>query len=352
MKKHYSNITVKELSNSEVEVLGEISAEFLEENFKTSLKKISKNLELPGFRKGHVPESMALEKYAEMNILQDAAEECLEAEYAKIIEEKEIRVIGQPQVTLRKLARNNPLEFSMTIAVVPEIKLPNYKKLAKENSIQDTPEVTDKEVDDVILEIRKQHAHSEMHKSGELKDENHAPLEEKDLPELTEDIITSLGNFADLSDLKNKIKENLLLDKQKKSKEKKRLAILDAIIDATPIEVPEILIDSELDKMMAQFEDDVARAGIPFDDYMKNIGKGRPEMKGEWRETAIKKAKVQLILSKIADEEKITPDGDDIRNEAEKILMVHRDADPLRVRVYVGMMMTNEKVLEFLESQG
>lgn len=351
MKKHFSNIKVEKLPASSVEITGEISSEFLEEHFQKSLKKISETIELPGFRKGHVPPDMVLQKYGEMNILEDAAESALQDEYAPIIESEKISVIGHPRVTLRKLARNNPLEFGITVAVVPELNLPDYKKLAKKHSTEDLAVVTDEDVDTVILEIRKHHTHNEMHKTGEFKDENHAPLEEKDLPALTDDIVKALGDFKDVEDLKIKIKENLLQDKKTKAKEKKRLSILDAILEETKVEIPDVLVESELDKMMAQFEDDVARAGISFDDYIKNIGKGRPEMRIEWRETAVKKAKVQLILSKIAEEEKITPEGDDIRNEAEKILMVYKDADPLRVRVYVGMMMTNEKVLQFLESQ-
>jgi len=188
-----------------------------------------------------------------------------------------------------------------------------------------------------------------MHDNGTFTDEKHTPLEEKDLEPLTDEFAKKLGDFTDLEDLKKKIAENLQKEKETKAKEKYRLSILDVIINETQIEIPHILIESELDKMMAQFEDDITRAGMTFDNYTKHIGKEKTEMRVEWRETALKKAKVQLLLTKIAEVEKIAPDTNDILNESEKILMVHKDADPLRVRVYVAMMMTNEKVLEFLE---
>ena len=350
MKKHYSNITINKLPLSQVEILGEISADFLEEKFNTALKKIALRAELPGFRKGHVPPHVVLQRMGEMETLEEAAELALEEEYSKIIEGEKLRVVGQPEVSIRKLARCNPLEFGMTVAVVPEVDLPGYKKLIK-NISRDTGPITveQNEIDAVLFEVREKATHKMMHDNGTFTDEKHPPLEEKDLEPLTDEFAKKLGDFSNLEDLKKKVGENLQKEKEMKAKEKRRLSILDMIITETPIDVPVILIESELDKMMAQFEDDITRAGMTFDDYIKNIGKDKTQMRAEWRETALKKAKVQLILTKIAEEEKIVPDTNDILNESEKILMVHKDADPLRVRVYVAMMMTNEKVLEFLE---
>jgi trigger factor len=350
MKKHYSNITINKLPLSQVEIIGEISSDFLEEKFNLTLKKVASRAELPGFRKGHVPSHVVLQRVGEMSILEEAAEIALESEYLKIIEDQKLRVIGQPEVSIKKLARGNPLEFGMTVAVVPEVNLPDYKKLIKKIS-KDTDPITveQAEIDAVLFEVREKATHKMLHDNGTFTDEKHPPLEEKDLEPLTDEFAKKLGDFADLEDLKKKVGENLQKEKEMKAKEKHRLSIIDTIVTETQIEVPAILIESELDKMMAQFEDDIARAGMSFDDYIKNIGKEKPQMREEWRETALKKAKVQLILTKIAEDEKIAPDTNDILNESEKILMVHKDADPLRVRVYVAMMMTNEKVLEFLE---
>lgn len=351
MKKHYSNISINKLPLSQVEILGEISVDFLEEKFNETLKKVAVQAELPGFRKGHVPPQVVLQRMGEMGILQEAAEMALESEYLKIIEDQKLRVVGQPEVSIKKLARGNPLEFGMTVAVVPEVKLPDYKKIIKKIEKNTAPiTVEQSEVDAVLFEVREKAAHKMLHDNGTFTDEKHPPLEEKDLEPLTDEFAKKLGDFSDLEDLKKKVGENLQKEKELKVKEKRRLSILDSLITETSIDVPTILVESELDKMMAQFEDDIVRAGMTFDDYIKNIGKDKSQMRLEWKETAIKKAKVQLILTKIAEEEKITPDTNDILNESEKILMVHKDADPLRVRVYVAMMMTNEKVLEFLES--
>jgi FKBP-type peptidyl-prolyl cis-trans isomerase (trigger factor) len=90
---------------------------------------------------------------------------------------------------------------------------------------------------------------------------------------------------------------------------------------------------------------------VKLNDRSKHHNKMEEEILEEWKETAEKKAKAHLIIQKISDEEKILPDDEKVRAETEKILMVYKDADPIRARSYVAMILTNEKVFEFLENQ-
>jgi FKBP-type peptidyl-prolyl cis-trans isomerase (trigger factor) len=350
--KHYINVNTKELPQSEVEITGEIEADFLSAKFDQALGNIAKSLDIAGFRKGHVPNNIALEKAGEMNILEEAAQLALEEEYPKIIEEKKLPVIGHPKINLTKLARGNVLGFKIVVAIVPKFSLPNYLDIAKKiGNKKEEVMVTIPEIENVILEVRKHHAHMELHKKGEFTDHNHTPVEEKDLPELNDELVKQFGDFKNIADLKEKIKENISKEKEIQIKEKKRLSILEEIISKTEIDVPEVLIDSELEKMLAQFTDDVSKTGLTFDDYLKSIKKEKEDLKKEWRDTAIKKAKVQLIVTEIADKEKIMPKSEEIQKETEKLLIMYQGADPLRARIYVAMMLTNEKVFDFLENQ-
>ena len=84
-------------------------------------------------------------------------------------------------------------------------------------------------------------------------------------------------------------------------------------------------------------------------------------MKVEWKDTAIKRAKSQVILNTIAKEQNITPKEEDVKKEMENILSHYKEADPsrptraeasrFRVRMYVETFLTNELVFQFLESQ-
>ncbi len=127
---------------------------------------------------------------------------------------------------------------------------------------------------------------------------------------------------------------------------------MEAIIDGTTIDTPEILIQSEIEKMLLEFKGDVERAGLTFTDYLKTVGKSEDDVRKEWYPVAEKKAKSHLVINKIAEDEKIYPDAEKVRSEAEKILIMHKDADSIRARAYVAMILTNEKVFEFLESIG
>ncbi len=352
MKKNYSNIKINNLPQSEIEIIGEIETSFFDKKFEETLKKAATEIEMPGFRKGHVPENIVLQKVGEMHILESAAKSALEEEYIKIIEEYKLAVIGSPSITLTKIARNNPLGFRIVIAILPTFSLPDYKKTAKEIlPKKESVSVSEKEIDDVLLEIRKHHAHMELHKKENITNHDHKPIEEKDLSPLTDELIKEFGDFKDITDLKNKIKENLTQEKNRQEKEKVRLEIMENIIKNVSIDIPSILIENELDKMLAEFEGDISRSGLSLDEYLKKINKKVEDLRNEWKNTADKKVKIQLILSKISEKEKITPDSDEIKRQTEKILMIHRDADPLKVRIYVATALTNEKVFEFLENQ-
>ena len=158
-----SKINIKKLPKSEVEIEGEIDADAFEAYFSKALKKIGDNLELPGFRKGKTPENILLSKVPEMQILNEMAELALNEHYPKILEENKIDAISRPDISIIKLARKNPLGFKIKTAVMPEIELPDYKKIAQKiiSEVTDeekNTEVAEKELEDTIMDIRKSRA--------------------------------------------------------------------------------------------------------------------------------------------------------------------------------------------------
>ena len=124
-------IEIKLLPNSEVEIIGEISAEIFMSGRKTAVKEFSDNAEIDGFRKGKIPEDILVKNIGIVAVLEKMAVIALEKEYPKIISEHKVRAIGRPEITLTKLAENNPLGFKVTTSVLPEITLPDYKGIAK-----------------------------------------------------------------------------------------------------------------------------------------------------------------------------------------------------------------------------
>ena len=351
---NYRDIKLNPLPQRELEIIGTITAEKMSLMRGKALAKMKESFEVDGFRKGNVPENIIVQKVGEMALLEEAAEIALSEEYPNILEEHNIDAIGRPEISITKIGLGNPLEFKIKTALMPEVKLGDYKKIAKkENSTpKKTSEVTEKEIDDVISNIRGNVAHQKVHsESGGGEEHNHREITDADLPEVNDDFAKMIGNFKDVTDMKAKIKENIAREKDFKEKDKRRTEILEEIIKDSKMDLPKIIIEGETEKMLAQFKDDIAKSGITFEDYLKHIKKTVDDLKIEWKDTAIKRAKSQIILNTIAKEQNISAKEDDIKREMEHILAHHKDAERFRVRMYVDTFLTNELVFQFLESQ-
>jgi trigger factor len=157
-------ISVLKLPKSQIELTVEIPAEDLEFYMEKALSNLAKNLELKGFRKGFVPKEMAKDKISEQALLEEAANLAINETYQKAIEEQKFDVIDSPRVELTKIALKNPLIYKITISVLPEIKLPDFKKIAKDvNSeakkhFEKNTKVEDKDLEDAINWLQKSRA--------------------------------------------------------------------------------------------------------------------------------------------------------------------------------------------------
>ena len=303
---HSYKAVLKEMPGSgEVEIRSSIEASEFDEAVKTTLGKIREEMTLPGFRKGSAPEKMVREKIGETTLLYEAAEHAISHAYDHILRAEKIDAIGQPKVSITKMAGGNPLEFTIITAVVPKIRKFDYKKIAVgENSKPiDLPIVTDEEL---------------------------AKAKEK-MPEVT--------------------KENLIQEKEHRAKEKKRLELIDALTKNIEVVIPAVLADSELMRMIEQMKHDIERMGLKFEDYLKHLKKSEEEMRAEWRPQARERVKLDLVLSHITREEKIAPDMVKVEEEIKQAKEHHRDMDENRARMYFSHIFENQAVFEFLEKQ-
>ncbi len=354
---HY-DVKSKKLPNSEVEIEVSLPAEELEKARKTAIKELSENMELDGFRKGHVPENVVLERAGEDLLLERAADVVLRNHFQAIIMQEKFDTLGHPQVSVIKLALGNPFEFKAKFAVMPEFELPEYKAIAKkireENEKQDKDfEATEKEVDDVLLQIRKNKAHIEWHKNNpEADHHDHPDLEkEESLPELTDELAKEAGNFKDVEELKAKIKENIIEEKKQREADKTRAKMMEAILKDTTIELPEVLVEAEINKSVAQLKDDVARMGGSWEDYLSHTKKTEDDLRKDMHNSSAERAKIQLIFNKIAIAEKIEPNQEIMEQEVKVIKEHYKDASEQSARIYVATILINQAVLKLLESQ-
>lgn len=346
--------TITKLERSRVEIRGSVPAETFDSYYDKALEAITKIIKVDGFREGHVPKNIAEKQAGESAILDEMAQMALSDVYPKLLANNNIFAIGRPEIAITKIARGNDLEFTITTAVMPTVVLgdfsPEVKKIAQEKTVAD---VSEEEMNQALIEVRQMRAHQQMHEDGvDHHDHNHKNIPESELPELTDDMIKKMGNFESVQDFTTKLKENLIKEKEMQAKEKTRGQIVDVLIEKNTVDLPDVLVDFELDKMMEQFTHDISMMGMTMDDYLNRIAKSKDDLKKEWRESAEKRAKLQLILDEIARTEKIAPSEEEIIAEVSKIMDMYKDAHDVsedRARAYVTQILTNGKVFEWLE---
>lgn len=339
-------VEIKKLPNSRIEIKTSIGAEEFDATRNEAIKHIGADVELPGFRKGHVPEKVLLSKIGEAALLEEMAEIAIGKSYPAIVVQEKIDVLGRPEIGITKIAHGNPLEFTITTAVFPEYKLPDYKKIAaKSSKKKDEIKVTDEDMEKTINQIKRMRAQSIAESEGKEFDESAA------LPELDDEYIATLGAGKTLEEFKNTLKENMLLEKTRTAKDKKRIEIMEAIAGETKIELPEIIIEQELLRMEDEFAADVARMGLDIEGYLKSVEKTKEDLKKDWRPDAIKRATIQILIGKIADEEKLEPDPVKLEQDVKALRERYPEAEKGRIHSYVVMLLTNERVFEFLEAQ-
>ncbi len=348
---------VKKLENAQVEISVQLPADAIEKHRLVVEEEALKNVEVDGFRKGHAPRDIAMKKIEPLRLYEEMAQRAISENYVAILEETKVEAIGQPQIMITKIAEGSDLEFKIITAVMPKIQLADYKKIAAEVAKNNEKvEASDEEVAEAINNIRRIRAQQLM---AEQAPEGEAPtswndIKDEDLPELNDEFVQSVGAFKDVEDFKKKMKENVQADKEAKELEKKRIAIIDGILADSEIEVPQMMIDYEVDKMLHEFEGNIVMTGMSFDDYLNSIKKTRDDYRKEWQEQGKKRAQTQLMLTHIAKQEKIDADDESIEKEVSAIMEQYKDQngiDENNVRAYVAQVLTHQKVFEFLEAQ-
>lgn len=349
----YDKITVTKQKGSEIEIAGEIPLSAVSLYRGKALKKLQESATIDGFRKGHVPERVLIEKVGESGVMNETAELALSDAYPLLVRERKLDVIGAPQVTLTKLALGNPIGFKIRTAVIPELTLPDYKKIAREIMREpDDIHVTDLDVEQVLTDVRRGKARFEKTQKGELSQNAKTetdPSQDENLPELDDAFVQTLGDFKTVDDFKVRVQDDVKKDKIQKAREKKRIALSEKLIEETKTELPDILIESELERMLAQMKDDVARVNMTFEEYLAHVKKTEEDLRAEWREQAEKRAKLQLILNDIASKENISADHGEVHRQMDIIVKKYKDAKPEHVHAYVETQLLNEAVFMFLE---
>lgn len=336
MHTHSYKVSVKKLPKSQIEIESEIPADEFAAHVENALAEAMSEVEIKGFRKGTAPEKMVKDKIGMDAILNDAARSAISHAYGHIMDTEKIDAIGRPEITITKMAEGNPLGFKLVSAVLPEIKNLDYKAIAAKENKKETPKakVTEKEFDETLATVMKNYAQA---------------MKLEKAPELTEENVKKMGDFASVEDFKTKLRAQMVIEKEQKENEKRRIALIDSLVAGVSVEMPEILVESELERMISEMKNDVSRMGVSWSDYLKHTKKTEDDLRKDWYEAAKKRATLELAMEHIAKTEKISADKKKVSDEVEHVKEHHKDVDVARAESYFEHIYQNQAVFEFLE---
>ena len=231
-----TTVTKKEKSTVSIAVTVK-NADFMK-NYEKGFNKVREVVQVDGFRKGHVPDDVILSKYGEMAILEETADLTVKETFQEAIKSSKVDAIGEPTIMVTKLAKDSDFEYQIEVAEIPTVILPDYLSIAK-GIAKEEAKVEQKDIDEVLKEVRKMRAHKELHADGaehdhadEAHNKTHEDIDKKDLtdlPEITPEYLKELGDFPSMEAFVDKVKSNLTLEKTQRNKEKRRNAILQKV---------------------------------------------------------------------------------------------------------------------------
>ncbi len=323
---------VENLPNSQAKIVVTIAKDDFVGKYAKALKKGIELAEAPGFRKGHVPEKVFMEKYGEFAVLQEMAHTSIDETYVNVLIDSKVKMIGQPKVDIAKLSKSDDFEYFIIVDILPELVLGDYKKLQK-IKVKAVESTTDDEVEKTIEELRN------MRKDKDGK-----------LPEINEEFLKSIGNYKDIADFKKQIKENIDSEKKYKAEDARRVEMIETLIVESSGDVPESLVQNELQKIEDRMNADFSQMGTNVEGYLKMMKKEKADWLNEQRIVAIKNAKLQIILLQISKVEKIELEKDVLDGEVKHMLLHYPTLQEDRLRAYSEERMTNSLVMEFIQN--
>lgn len=145
------NTTVKHLSDTKVALTITLGKEELQAAQQVALTKLAKSVKAPGFRKGHVPASVAAKHVDPKALAEQTLEDALSKAVAESYMNENIQALERPAVEIKKYVPGSELAFTAEAEVLPKVTLGDYKKLKAKKP---QPTVTAAEVDDIIERMR------------------------------------------------------------------------------------------------------------------------------------------------------------------------------------------------------
>ncbi|MBS4191500.1 trigger factor [Bacillus sp. FJAT-49705] len=369
----------------------EVDAEKVSEGLDAAFKKVVKQINVPGFRKGKMPRGMFEKRFGVESLYQDAIDFLLPNAYADAIEETRIEPVDRPEIDVEQIEKGKSLIFTAKVTLKPEVKLGDYKGIEVEKF---NTEVTEEDVNNELKSMQEKQAELVVREegkaengdtvvidfegfvdgeafeggkaenfslelgsgqfipgfedqlvgtaSGESKDvevafpeEYHAAelagkpavfkvtlheIKTKELPELDDEFAKDVDEEVEsLEALKEKVKTRLVDSKKHESEHFVQDTVVEQATNNAEIDLPSVMVDTEVDRMVKEFEQRLQMQGMNLDLYFQFSGQDQNALREQMKEEAEKRVRVNLTLEEIAKAEKIEVTDEEVNAELTKM---------------------------------
>lgn len=178
-------------------------------------------------------------------------------------------------------------------------------------------------------------------------------IKRKELPTLDDEFAKDVSEFDTIAELKNSIKEKLETENANKAKYETEENAIKEVCEATEIDIPSGMVDTEIDNMLKDIETRLSYQGLNMKQYLQMIGKTEEDMRKEYEEQAKKSVKSRLVLEAIVNAEKIEATDEEVAEKVKEMAENYgRKVEDLmnneHLINYIKDSMKTEKAIKFV----
>ncbi len=301
--------TQKQLPKHTKEFLVEIAWDTILTKREEAFDEMAKHVIAPGFREGKAPRDIAARHINPQKVYEKVVRNLLPDLYKELVEKEKLNPVTSPSVELTEAKENTPWKLTVQVAEIPEVKLKEYKKKISEAHLKTSDTSTPAQ---------------DENKKGSDSTKQKPPKKSK----------TAEGD-----------------NDSKEAKTKASLSeIFTILLASTECEVPELLVQEEVNRKLSQLVDDVRKVGLTLDKYLESKQMTLEDMKAQFAKDSDEMYKIEFVLAKIAEEEKLLV----TQSELDAILAgakTDKEKEIAKANLaWYETLLRKQKVIDFLNS--
>ncbi len=181
---------------------------------------------------------------------------------------------------------------------------------------------------------------------------------ERKLPDIDDAFAERVAHAKNVEELRAQIRKNIESEHAEKAEREYEVKLLEAMVKKSTFgEIPELLVENELERMMAEIKYDIEQRGMKFEDYLTSLKKDETSFRKDMMPGAINRVKTTLIIRAVADAERIAVTEDEITHEiSEAEASARDDAQHDRFKTedfrhYVETVLVNRKAIDLIKGK-